>query len=192
MDLKIKLSQRISKNDIYEIIHLTQGDTAREQELYSLLFDANDRVSYNAAWILTHFSERENEWLYSKQTQLIDQVLTCNYIGKRRLILAIIYKQPLANPPRVDFLDFCLKRMISKAEPYGTRALCMKLAYELCRSIPQLKQELLITLEMIEGELSPAIQVTKKHILKAIKKKEFINNMIYCNSYLLPKNCQNE
>lgn len=46
----------------------------------------------------------------------------------------------------------------------------MKLAYELCRPIPELIQELCIALEMMEGELSPAIQVTKKNILKAMTK----------------------
>lgn len=86
------------------------------------------------------------------------------------MILSLLYRQPLSNPPRVDFLDFCLERMISKKEPSGVQALCMKLAYELCRPIPELIQELCIALGMMEGELSPAIQVTKKNILKAIAK----------------------
>lgn len=170
MNFRNKLSQRIGMNDIYEIVHLTQGNDIRKQELYDLLFDQDDKISYQAAWIMTHFSARENEFLYNKQNELIDEALRSNHIGKRRLILAILYKQPLANPPRVDFLDFCLELMISKAEPIGTRALCMKLAYELCRPIPELIQELCVALEMMEGELSPAIQVTKKNILKAMTK----------------------
>lgn len=157
-------------NDIQEIISLVQCNNKKIQELYNLIFDKEDKIAYQAAWIITHFPAKENEFLYNKQNELIDQALTCNHIGKRRLILAILYKQPLVNPPRVDFLNFCLDRMISKAEPFGTRALCLKIAYELCRPIPELKQELQIALKMMESESSPAIQATRKNILNAMKK----------------------
>lgn len=170
MKFKEKFSHRIGMDDIHKIISSIQGDLKRKQELYYLLFDQDDNIAYRAAWVMTHFSAKENEFLYNKQNELIDESLRCNHIGKRRLILAILYKQPLANLPRVDFLDFCLERMILKSEAFGTRALCMKIAYELCLPIPELKQELQIILEMMEGELSPAIQVTKKNILKAMTK----------------------
>lgn len=170
MNFRDKLSQRIGMNDIHEITSLTQRDHKREEELYDLLFDVDNRIAYNAAWIITHFSVKGNEFLHNKQNELIDEALRCNHTGKRRLLLAILHKLPLANPPRVDFLDFCLERMLSKTEPFGTRALYIKIAYELCHPIPELKQELQITLEMMEGGLSPAIQATKKNILRAMSK----------------------
>lgn len=176
MNLRSKLSQRIGKQYILEIIALIH-DNSKQQELYNLLFDQDDKIAYQAAWIMTHFSQEENKWLYDKQDKLIDEVLICRHTGKRRLILAILYKQPLVNLPRVDFLDFCLRLMISKTESFGTRALCLKIAYELCRPIPELKQELQITLEMMDNELSPAIQVTKKNILKVITKGKSLQSL---------------
>lgn len=170
MNLKNILSLRIGKQDIHKIIFLTQGDTKRKQKLYNLLFDQDDKIAYQAAWIMTHFSAKENEWLYNKQDKLINEVLICKHTGKRRLILAILYKQPLASPPRVDFLDFCLERMISKDEPFGIQSLCMKIAYELCLPIPELTQELRTILEIMKDDLSPAIQTSKKNILKAMAK----------------------
>lgn len=165
-----RLSQRISMDDIHEITYLTQGNNKRKQELYDLLFDQEDQIAYQAAWVMNHFSLSENQWLYDKQNELIDEVMVCEHTGKRRLILSLLNRQPLANPPRVDFLDFCLERMVAKKEPPGVRSLCMKLAYELCRPIPELLQELCMALEMMEGERSPAIQATKKNILKAMAK----------------------
>ncbi|MBK5719876.1 hypothetical protein JGH11_03230 [Dysgonomonas sp. Marseille-P4677] len=177
MNFKEKLSQRIGMNDIHEIAYLTRGNNEKKKELYNLLFDQEDKISYQAAWVMTHFSAKENEFLYNKQNELIDEALRCNHAGKRRLILAILYKQPLANPPRVDFLDFCLKHMISKSEPSGVQSLCMKLAYELCLPIPELGQELRIALEMMEGGLSPAIQATKKNIRKAMVKNKSLQTI---------------
>ena len=68
--------------------------------------------------------------------------MTCPHSGKRRMILNLICQQPAADSPRVDFLDFCMERMISREEPPGVQSLCMKLAYQLTRSIPELQQEL--------------------------------------------------
>lgn len=119
MSFKSKLSQRISMDDIYEITYLTQGKNKRKQELYDLLFDQEDQIAYQAAWVMNHYSLSENEWLYDKQNELIDEVMACKHTGKRRLILSLLYRQPLANPPRVDFLDFCFELMISKKEPAG-------------------------------------------------------------------------
>lgn len=170
MDIIQKLSSRISMNDIHEILYWAKGDNDRKQELYNLLYYEDDKVAYQAAWIMTHYSHSENEWLYSRQNELIDEAMRCTHTGKRRLILALLLKQPMADITRVDFLDFCFERMISKKEPVGVQSLCIKLAYELCRPIPELVQELRTMLEMMDGEMSPAIQAASRNVLKSMKK----------------------
>lgn len=171
MELKHKLSQRIGINGIYEVLYLVQESNTQKQKLYMLLFDENDKVAYQAAWVFSHFSRAENRWLYNKQDALIDEALACEHIGKRRLLLTLIYRQPLANPPRTDFLDFCLSRMISKKEQPGVQSLCMKLAYEMCRPIPELLQEFRLTLDIMEPDLlCAALKSARRNILKAMQK----------------------
>ena len=170
MNLKSKLSERVGMTDIHEIIFLTQGNNKRKQELYDLLFDANDLLAYQAAWTFTHFSLYENEWLYDKQNELVDEALVCRHPGKRRLLLSMLFRQPLNNPPRADFLDFCLEKMISKKELPSVRMLCMKLAYEMCRNIPELMQELRVLLDIMESDLQEAsMRAVHKNVLKAMK-----------------------
>lgn len=168
--IKTLLSQRIGMNDIHEIIFITQQNDKKKQELYDCLFDLDDRVSTNAAWVMTNFPQHENIWLYDKQEELIDLVLKCEHPSRRRLILALLFRQPLQEPPRVDFLDFCLERMLSKKEPLGVRSLCMKLAYELCRSTPELLQELTLMLDLLKSDDAPSIRTVRKNILKAMPK----------------------
>ena len=175
MDFKAKLSGRIGMDDIHEILRLTQQSDKRKQELYDLVIGEDEKIGYHAAWIFTHFSTEGNKWLYKKQDELIDEVMRCEHGGKRRVVLNLLYKQPLTDPPRVDFLDFCLERMLSRQELPGVQSLCMKIAYELCRTIPELTQELKTTLEMMEGELCPAIRSVRKNILKAMQKGKVCN-----------------
>lgn len=169
MDFKARLSQRIGMDDINEILRLTHDSDSRKQELYDLVVGDDEAIGYHAAWIFTHFSSQDNEWLYKKQDQLIDNVLVCKHGGKRRVMLNLLYRQPFPNPPRVDFLNFCLERMMSSEELPGVKSLCMKIAYELCRPIPELVQELKTMLAMMEGDLVPSIRAVRKNIFKAMK-----------------------
>lgn len=170
MNLRSKLSERLHAHNIHELVHYIQNDERLREEIYQLIFDEDDFVSYQALWVCTHFSSAEIEWLSQKQNVLINAALSCPHSGKRRLLLNLIYQQPVSDPPRVDLLDFCMERMISREEPTGVKSVCMKLAYELTHSIPELQQELRTLLEMMEPELlSPALRSAWRNVLKAIK-----------------------
>lgn len=173
IDFKKKLSQRIRINDIYSIISLTKQHDKQKQALFELIFDTDDQVAYQALWVLTHFSPDENQWLCSKQNALIDEVLICHHSGKRRLLLTLLYRQPIIQPLRIDFLDFCLNRMASSAELPGVQTLCMKQAYELCRSIPELLSEFQTLLEMMETDrFATSLRTAHKNVLKAMKTRK--------------------
>lgn len=166
-----KLSGRIGMDDIHEITYLIQYSNKGKQQLYNFIFDEDDAVVTNALWIMTHFSLSENEWLYSKQNEMIDKALVAKHPSHLRLLLHLLYRQPLADPPRVDFLDYCLEEMVAMKEAPGTTTLCMKLAYEMCRMIPELLQEYRVALDMIEAsQLPPSLKTTRKNILKAMQK----------------------
>lgn len=169
MNLRSKLLQRLEMEDINEIISLAQKDENVRTKLYNLVFDSDDKLSINALWIMTHYSATTNKWLYSKQNELINKVLISENSSQKRLLLSLIYKQPLAEPLRVDFLDFCLAGMTSLKEPPATIVMSMKLAYEMCRTIPELLQEYQVALEILEPSLlSTWTGIIRKRIQKAI------------------------
>ena len=156
MNLRARLSERVHIEDIREVLHFIQDDERLREEIYQLIFDEDAIVSYQALWVCTHFSKADVAWLSRKQEELIDAAMTCPHSGKRRMIL-----------------DFCMERMISREEPPGVQSLCMKLAYQLTRSIPELQQELRTILEIMEPDLLvPAIRSVRKNTLKAMKAKK--------------------
>lgn len=176
MDFNTILSQRIGINDIREINKLIGTSDKYRQDLYALLFDSNSVVAYQAAWIFSHFEDKDN-WLYQRQDELIDEALTCEHGGKKRLLLNILYMQPLDQIERVDFLDFCLEAMVSVKELPAIRSLSMKIAYEICLQIPELLQEYKFTLDILQGDLTPAVNAVRRNIQKAIKKSKSIQKL---------------
>lgn len=169
MDIRELLSSRIHIHDIQEICLSAEGNPEQIASLYDLIFIPDDFISYQVLWVISHLSDTSNKWFYDKQDRLIDEALVCQHPGKRRLLLHLLLRQPQANPPRVDFLDFCLEKMLSCKEPAGSRCLCMKLGYALCRPIPELLREFCLALDIAEPEsLSGALRATRRNILKAI------------------------
>lgn len=173
MDLKSLLSDRIGIYEVECTLASILNDNDLKQETFSLVFDPNDIVAYQAAWVLIHLPIKELTCFNSRQDELIQEVLDCKHGGKRRLILKLISLQPQSNPPRVDFLDFCLEKSLAIDELPGVRTLCMKIAYELCKPFPELVREFRTILEMIEPDFSPiSIKTVRKNILKNMDKKK--------------------
>ena len=63
-----------------------------------------------------------------------------------------------------------MEGILSRREPLAIQSLCMKLAYAMCCVTPELSDELRLTLELLDGDLSPAIRSAKNSILKAMAK----------------------
>ena len=170
-----KLLGKIGLNDIHEICFMTQGkeNDYRKEELYQFTFDENDRVAFNALHALSHFDLANNEWLYSKHDNLIDRVMKEKHVGKCRLMLNLLLRQPFKEDSlRSDFIDFCIAKITACAQPYAVRAYCMKLAYEQMKYYPEFLEELRMALDMLEQEtLSPGLLSAKRQIMKKIKRK---------------------
>lgn len=77
MDLRTQLATRFHIENIRELLHYIKEDERLREEIYRLIFDEDDVVSYQALWVCTHFSKPEVEWLTLKQDELIDAALTC-------------------------------------------------------------------------------------------------------------------
>lgn len=171
--LRKKLSDRIQTDDIHEIAFYAQGieDEPVKQALYRLLFDADKRVSDNAAWVFSYFDLYSNQWLYPHRDELADEAMRTSSSTKRRLLLGLLLRQPFTTDNfRADLFDFCLNRALAAAEPTAIRCLSVKLAYEQGRFFPELLSELLTTLEMMETVSLPAgLRTACRNIRKAIR-----------------------
>ena len=166
--MRNELSNRLGLPDIHKICIETQGDSHRMSDLYQLTFDADDRVAFNALWVFTHFDIDNTKWLYQKQDDLINRVLCEKNITKCRLMLVLLSRLSFTEENlRSDFIDYCIAKITACSQPYGVRALCIKLAWEQMKFHPELLAELKLALEMLEQEtLSPGLASAKRQVMK--------------------------
>ena len=107
--------------------------------------------------------------LRDRYDELVAAALDCPHAGRRRLLLALLYRQPQPEPLRVDFLDFCLDAMTDPAQPHAVRMYCMKLACEMCRTQKDLLHEFRTLVELLEPDLlPPSLRAVRRNVLAAL------------------------
>lgn len=166
-----RIEGKISRHDIHKFCAGIQGDESQMENLYRLTFSDNTRIAFNALWIFTHFDTANIKWLCHKKDELISRVLSEKDIAKRRLMLTLLSRMSFEKENlRSDFIDFCITKITACSQPYGVRALCIKLAWKQMKFYPELVAELKLTLDMLEREtLSPGLASARRQILKKMK-----------------------
>lgn len=139
------------------------------EALCALLLGGEETLAYRAAWTLSHLAPAWDALLYGRYDELVAAALECPHAGRRRLLLALLYRLPQPEPLRVDFLDFCLDAMADPAQPHGVRMFCMKLAYGMCRTQKELLHEFRALLDIMEPDLlPPSLRAVRRNVLTAL------------------------
>lgn len=131
------------------------------------MYDDDPIVVRNALSALSKATDTELSQLNPIKHELIDMAIRCNNSSIRRALLGIILRLEMEiDDVRTDFLDHCLYKMADPDEVPSLQALCMKLAYKMCKFYPELLEELRRTLEAMEiSYYTPAVKNVRNKIL---------------------------
>ena len=131
------------------------------------IHDEDYQVARNSLWTLTKATDEELSQLQPILHELIDLALSAENSSVRRLSLNVIVRLQMNEEDlRTDFLDFCLEHMVDINEYPGIQSLCMKLAYQMSAFYPELREELIRTVESMEIEYyKPAVKCVRNKIL---------------------------
>ncbi len=131
------------------------------------LHDNDEIIVRNALSALSKATDEEISQLSPITDELIDKAIKCNNSSIRRVLLGIILRLDMVEDDlRTDFLDHCLCKMADPNEVASVQALCMKLAYKMCKFYPELLTELKRTLEAMElSYYTPAVKSVRNKIL---------------------------
>ena len=173
--LRNQLVGRIHTEDVRRIVDCITNDDGDVivKALYHLLSDADQRIAYNAAWVLSCSDGKVIKFLLRYQNQLIDLLIGTKDKSFSRMLFSILRRQTFEKSNlRTDFLDFCLSQIVNTNQAIAIRAHAIYVSYSLCKAYPELLNELFMTLQMLESEtLSAGLLHARNTIMSAIKKK---------------------
>lgn len=152
MNMRNRLNHRIGIEEVKTIVN--ELNTPEEVISFgAFIHDEEPKIAWNAAWVMTHFTDEQIALLEGKRDELIDAILQTKQTPLRRLLLNVIGRMPVKESNiRIDFLDFCLEHMVSLVEPPGVQALCMKEAHRQCAFFKELQQEFQTIVSGMEEE----------------------------------------
>lgn len=166
-------SKTMHKAEIEAIAQEVIAQPTLLDALYALTLHPQTEVAWRALWTCQWVCERNPSLLLEKQVELIERVLVTNNQTQKRLLLRILWMLPPSEPMRVDLLDYCLEGMSSPKMAVAVQALCIKMAYKLCLTEPDLLEELRLSLESMEPSYyTGAVRATRKEILKKIQQHQ--------------------
>ena len=173
--LRNQLVGRIHTEDVRRIVDSMAYDDGDVivKALYHLLSDTDQRIAYNAAWVLSCSDGKVIKFLIRYQNQLIDLLIGTKDKSFARILFSILRRQTFEKSNlRTDFLDFCLNEIVNSNQAIAIRAHAIYVSYSLCKAYPELLNELFMTLQMLESEtLSAGLLHARKAIMTAIRKK---------------------
>lgn len=142
-------------------------DKACRDGLFSAMLGGEGKEASNAAWALTHLPDADTIYINEYRDALVKLAVTTPEVSLRRLSMTLLERLEWGRGDvRTDLLDFCMQRMIRNDEPYGVRALCVKLAYAMCRHYKELQEELRQNLLLMERtEMGSGLRHTRVKIL---------------------------
>ncbi len=142
------------------------GDTDMST-LWNLTEDDNPQLAWHAVWVLEALCKKDRKMLVPYQRRVVEKILANRHEnGELRLWLNIsLMLLPESKDIDVDLLNFSFENICNMHLAVAMRAVCIKIAYQLCKREPELLQELQAVLSMLDlKDEPPAIKSVAKKI----------------------------
>lgn len=145
-------------------------------QLLSWMQSPVTKIAENAALLCTHLPQTALADFIPLTEQLLKRSLSPLTAPQRRLLFTFLLRlfehQPptLLTPLHLQLYDDCLQR-IAAPDSSCIPALCMKIAAVLTYPLPEIREELITTLEFLDDQyLTPAQRSAKRHVMAQLNK----------------------
>ncbi len=174
MNIQQVLEAEHNKPQILRIIAYIGDDTERFDELMNCFFADNYRLCQRASWAVGDIGEKKSHLLEPYLERLL---LNINQPTHHDAIIRNTMRVFKALPTIPDDLlgltvDTSFRYMIDPSVAVAIRMFSMRVLHNVCRQVPELKEELRLTIEdMIQYETRPGILSAGRDVLKKLSSK---------------------
>jgi len=134
-------------------------------------FSDDKKLAFRSSWTLTKVHDRFPEMIFSHLNRLSESLPKLSSESAQRSFLRIISLSDLSKigvKYHGILADFCFKSLRSGFSAIAVKAYAMDILYRLTVIYPELKNELLATINMLQGEGSAGVIAKGKLIAKKL------------------------
>ncbi|MBO7628244.1 MAG: hypothetical protein J6S93_11885 [Paludibacteraceae bacterium] len=169
MDIISTLSVKpLHKSSVDAIVgDILVGD-ADISTLWEITCGDDPRLAWHAVWVMEVLCKKDRKRLLPYRREIVEKILANRgEEGELRLWLNIsLMLLPEVKEIDVDLLNFTLDNICNMRLAVAVRAVCIKIAYQLCKREPDLLKELQAVLSMLDlKEEQAAIKCVVKKVM---------------------------
>ncbi len=147
------------------------NNTQRFAVLAKIFFGDNKLLTQRAAWIMSECYDLNPDLFANLIPQLIKHLLKPNHEAVKRHTTRILLTAPIPKKSHALLIELCTKYLLDSNEAIATKANALTILSNMCKLYPELKNETLEIIKMMENnDLTPALLFRVKHAKKQLNK----------------------
>ena len=171
MDIRKQLLQAHSKENKDRIVAYIGGNNERFSELMHLFFNGEYRLAQRAAWPMSDVAKKRPELISPYLEQLIDNLESPDLsMAVKRNTVRILQGIEIPEPLWGKTLDICFKLLNDGEEPIAVKVFSMTVLGNIIRHVPELKEELIMSIENQMPYQSTGFKSRGKKVLQLLAK----------------------
>lgn len=170
MQIKDLLLQEHSKKQVLVIVDYVGKNQSRFDALFKQLF-AGQLLAQRASWPLSYCVAAHPQLIQKHIGSVMELLTTPTHPAVKRNLLHILKDTAIDTKYHGQLIDLCFAFLRSYEEPAAIRVFAMRTLARLCKSYPELSNELLLTVEDLLPHGLPSMRAAGKQVIKELKKK---------------------
>lgn len=141
------------------------NDEKLRGEFWEMFFANEEPYSRRAAWALDTVCESHPEWAQPYAKRLIEALRAFEHDGLKRHSLHLLTRIDIPDEVKGDLADVCFGWLLSPSEAVAAKVYAMEILYNLSQEFPEIKRELIDSIEFGMHEGTPGYRNLAKKLL---------------------------
>lgn len=171
MNLKALIQQSHSKIQKDRIVNFVGDDANLFNELVSYVVSAETELSQRASWPFSYIAVDHPQWMKPHEKKLLDTLSKpVLHDAVKRNILRVWREHLPSDEQLGEVYDCCNKFVRNPHEPGAIRAFALQVMGNIVVRFPELKHELMLTVEDALLHNTPAIASSARKVMRQLAK----------------------
>ena len=168
MDIKKVLEEEHSRVATDKVLGYIQSNPDKIGELMSCFFDDNPHICQRAAWPVGDLGEKYPELLIPYLPQMISNVKEPKHDAVIRNTVRTWQYMSVPEDYLGEIFELCFNYITDPKIPVAIRAFSMKVCANICKAVPEMKEELILAIEDQLENGSAGIKSRGKNVVKQL------------------------
>jgi len=178
MNIEEQLIVEHSMSNSLKIVNYIGDDAVRFNDLFTLFIKNEPIISQRAAFALDHCCNTKPHLIAPHLSELIDNLIVPNqHDAIYRSSVRVLQDYKIPEDLQGKAIEYCYTLLRNYKQPIAVRAFSISVIYNITNDYPDLKPELLLTIQDLLDDDSPGLRNRSRKIYAKLKKEIALNKL---------------